>query len=286
MKNKIIVILVLLLAISLLASVTIFAYVDTNFKAIPEDKPVEPSKVDIFIQREVEEKNKVVSNSDGKETPVSYDRTMNISMDEQVDIYVDDERNEFLFNKDGTIRSFIKSNSNATGSDKNEAFATDKTSGSKKDIAADFARKMYGEDLFGKFKYKSTYTMGGNMPVVEFSIVYDGFEYITGPICSVTFNPDGTVAACQMPGYEKLADFNESLLKGISKEKLNEFTKEQIYAAYSTVTSYTVNSYELCMTPDGYAIKIVTNISYDVQFSEFDTMETTIVEVFYYELAK
>ena len=286
MKNKIIVILVLLLAVSLLVSVTIFAYVDTNFKAIPEDKPVEASKVDIFIQREVEEKNKVVSNSDGKETPVSYDRTMNISMDEQVDIYVDDERNEFLFNKDGTIRSFIKSSSNATGSDKTEALTADKTSGSKKDIAADFARKMYGEDLFGKFKYKSTYTMGGDMPVVEFSIVYDGFEYITGPICSVTFNPDGTVAACQMPGYEKLADFDESLLKGISKEKLNEFVKEQIYVSHPGINDYTVKSYELCATSDGYAVKILAILKFDIAFGDAEAEECSSLEVFYYELAK
>ncbi len=286
MKNKIIVILVLLLAISLLASVTIFAYVDTNFKAIPEDKPVEASKVDIFIQREAEEKNKVVSNSDGKETPVSYDRTMNISMDEQVDIYVDDERNEFLFNKDGTIRSFIKSNSNATGSDKTEALTTDKASGSKKDIAADFARKMYGEDLFSKFKYKSTYTMGGNMPVVEFSIVYDGFEYITGPTCAVTFNPDGTVAACQMPNYEKLAGFDPSLLKGVSKEKLDEFVKEQIYASRPGINDYTVKNYELCATSDGYAIKILATLKFDMTYEGAETMEFSSLEAFYYELAK
>lgn len=286
MKNKIIVILMLLLAVSLIASVSIFAYVDTNFKTIPEDKSGEVSKVDIFIKREVDEENKIVSSSDGKKTPVSYDRTMNISMNEQVDIYVDDNRNEFMFNKDGTIRSFIKSSSNDPASDKNDTFATDKASGSKKDIAADFARKMYGEDLFSKFKYKSTYTMGGNMPVVEFSIVYDGFEYITGPTCSVTFNPDGTVAACQMPNYEKLADFDPSLLKGISKEKLNEFVKEQIYASRPGINDYTVKSYELCATSDGYAVKILAILKFDIAFGDVEAEECSSLEVFYYELAK
>lgn len=284
MKNKIIVILVILLTVSLLASISTFAYVDGSFKTLPEEKPNEASRVDVFMHRKVEEKTRIVSISDDKKIPVSYDRTMNISMNEQVDIYVDADRNEFMFNKDGSIRSFIK-NSNAD-LNKDESFIFNNTLGAKKDIAADFARKLYGEKIFDRFNYKSTRTMSGNMTVIEFGIVYDGFEYIAGPTCYVTFEADDTVTACQMPNYEKLADFDRSLLEGISKDKLDEFAKEQIYAAYSTVKNHTVKNYELCAVSDGYAIKITANISYDIRLDEFNTMETTDVEVFYYELAK
>ena len=164
MKNKLTVVLSMALVISVMC--TTMVYANTNrFSNMPgAEQSFGSEPVNHWVIRDkVEETRKFTYNMytesnqySFQSITVSYDRTMNTTLNDYVDVYVDDMGNEYVYDTDGSVIGvFMTKNTNIGLYSSSENNAINKnTSQTNDEVAYQFLRSIYG-DWFDKYQLVS-----------------------------------------------------------------------------------------------------------------------------------
>ncbi len=143
------------------------------------------------------------------------------------DVYVDAEENQYFYDTDGRLRSFISDrciDPDEERSRVSEAYA--------KRVAYDGLKKFFGDrvDDF-EFEY-SRLRSSMCMYEVNYEITLGERGFVTGAECSVEVGDEGTLLFATMRNYDLLREFDESLLDGITKKDVAEYARQQAAEEY------------------------------------------------------
>ena len=187
---------------------------------------------------------------------------LSLSCPEKYDIFTDEAGNEYLFTKDGRLKSVNYDTSIIDETDDNVELqsylsGTCITEEELIQIALDRATDLFGSRADG-FVVKNIYDYG--ISFREFSVMFtrrhgkDGFVEADLLSCRVGYG--GTVFFCLISDHEEFADFDESVLEGLTKEDIEAFFKEKALAEHPTAIDFKIELISLAVENGEIAIKV------------------------------
>lgn len=134
--------------------------------------------------------------------------------------YLDESKNRFKFTESGALIAYYQ-NGNVEPTMATASF----TAESADVIARKHIEDTYG-DLLNGFHLKQTWD-NGSYYAITYVKGYGAEQLVNGELCFVDVNYDGTIRSSNVMHFEKFAEFDTSLLNGISKEALQSYVEQK-----------------------------------------------------------
>lgn len=281
MKRKLFLIIVLVLLISS-ASILAFAISNFDFKNIL-DPAISESK----------QTSRTFVDSNGKNISLSFSESKKIIDGTTVDIYVDSDGNQYMYNKTGKLMSttIVQSSDILTKEEAMDKLLSNKTD--KKElsqaeddkiikVAYEYAHNIFGDSINKMIDHSISKSSSGNQYYVKFEKKYGSDGFISGPFCAVVLTLDGQVTNCSMPQGEVPNDFDETLVEELKLEDVTKYTSEKISGEFKTAASIEYDGVTLVKVDGKYCLK--TNVSFTIPTSLTD-QENSIVKSNNYEIS-
>lgn len=274
MKIRVITIMLcIILSLSVIGNVLVYATIDKDKVNEISDADNEAQDVKIgekFIEKNIEEQKNVVLSE--KTDVATYENSVVYSQNRVLDYYVSDTC-RYTFNRQGELVGWY------------DLYALNTSEKVKEEItkkqAADIARGVIGDELDIKTdELELTYCYfneSSGMYYLTYSKVYNGF--IIADSISVNLTKGGTVVELNATWYGVFEDFDADCIKGLTKDKIEDYVKDQIIPMFSKVNSYEIQSIMLRKPNDEYVIELGVGIEY-----ETDGEVTSVLNSWYYEI--
>ncbi len=179
------------------------------------------------------EAKRTVTLEDGEAVNVKYTRSKDQGDSKEVDVYVDDDGKEYIFEKDGTYLGMITSPNTGTEGSVSVELTEDEIC----KIAKDYAVSMFGSDIE---KYTMTnlyYQELYDRYFITFAKKYGKDGFATGEVCKTVIGSDGIVMSCTTPMGSELEDFDAALLNGITLADVKAFAEKQAADIFDSLKS-------------------------------------------------
>ncbi len=285
MKTKILITtLVVLLTLSIAASITVFAVVrptDTDLEATEPESNVIPSEKNVEAGEYVRKEAVAVKNiklPGGDVLELEYKSTRNNSLDTYTDIYTDGDGYEYRFNEKNALTMANISSAvyvDAVRALKNKDAEVD-TAEKAEEAARKHVKAVFGDEIDG---YSTVYTRFDDMSkeyFFTFAPTYGEGGFIVGNECHVSVFADGTLVSCSMANKKDFEDFDASVLDGVDKSALFANCDRLIKTLYGDkMESYEISKVRLVMTDGVYRLLVTADISIE---------DYIIAEAFYCEI--
>ena len=227
MKNKLTVVLTIILALSLAASVSVFAVLNEKINnSNDQEKETVIVIENLNSESIVQEETLKYINGNGVVLTLTLEETKVIG-DRQLNKYIDVNHNEYTFDAKGNLISTeiytpiydIVDDVTVTPEDnisKNEA----------KEIGEEYLKKLMGED-FDSYTFKDIfeYDLSYN---VRFETRFGKDGFINGPKCSVNVYKNGIIEGHNVGDTSFYETFDYSLLDGLTKEDVIGFAEKVV----------------------------------------------------------
>lgn len=197
------------------------------FKAtnITETAPI--SEHGDYIRKGADSSKKIVL-ADQTQKTLTYKQSSKVSENEYVDIYLYDT-DEYEINQDGKLVSF--SAITAAGREENAELMISEKEAIQ--VATEHIKKFYG-DLPGYVLDYCNYNESVKNYLVTYSKQFGSAGFVTADSCIVSVSKEGNIVYSIAPRPERFEGFSETLLKGITFEKMQEYVSDQMSAIYSS----------------------------------------------------
>ena len=276
MKKQIIKGLTAILALSLIANVTVFAEAEKK----TEQNKEEIAKVDVFVERkEAKEKTKYIF-SDKKKTEkdLTYSKTRNLSQEKAVDIYVDEKQDEYRFDEEGNMigyfnhtpeqnENLVEETEPTVEEEQNEVAAFTPVLTEEEKVVADKAwevlQELYGDCVAGYTLYRVSLSHENQTIVrdlVTFSKQIGKNGFVTCATASVCLDDSFTVIYSNLRAEKERLEFDESRLDGLSYESMEEWVTPLVEAACGDqYASFDMRGISLVYENGKYALEVTVN---------------------------
>lgn len=278
--------IIITIATLVFTSVSVFAFIGTNeySKNNRTDK--------LYVKQEGKIKNKkfTVTEDEKKiQIELTYEksRVLNASNtamaalengnagdeNKSVDIYVDQNNCEYHFREDGELSSFYNREALIYEGTRNEQINKEEAIR----IAQKEIRRFYSEQAEELELYRYTKKDDGNHQVY-FTIFFGENDFVSSSIISVEISEYGKIVYVAGRIGNRFAEFDSSLLNGVTKESIVKWVDNEIRGKYEDLTiDYEVRTISLAYKEDQYWLKISIPCVDE---------ETSWVEVIYYPLQR
>lgn len=273
--NKMLTVLVVVLIISLISCVCVYAVLDTA----GNDAEVKDKVLVNAINKDDSSDVKELMFC-GEKEEISFDETITLTLSEVRDVYVDENDNEYGFDTNGNLLFYDLSGTKKMEIEdelnRSEPAIINTEEATEK--AIEYANSILGAES-NEFSVVKVYDK--NREGKEYCITshkkYGEGKFVLGEICTIMVMADGTMSCWSMPNRETLRDFDESLLDGITEEMMIEFAKENLYAIYGDMADeYNYISTNLVKRNGSYALAVRANVEI--------SQASAWVQTFYYGL--
>lgn len=208
-------------------------------------------------------------------TKLRYKHTANYTKTKRYDVYIDESGNEYGYDMSGTLLDF-KLGSEASDA-KRANVQTLITKEKAVELAKEYAYVLYGEKFDGFELKSSTELQGTNSYQIIFSKKY---RFVHGPYCAAVIFADGTLSDISLLDYNECADFDESLLDGITEQEVCNYAKGQAELQYSSeFADFNVTAILLDKIEGKYQLSVHADVKID------SGGETTLAQTYYYPLS-
>lgn len=254
MKNKLTIILSLVLVFSVMGTTIVYANT-TNFTTMSgAEQSFGSEPLDYWeIRDDAEETKTMVCNQTAEltqstlatTTAVSYCRTMNNSLSDYVDVYEDDLGNEYVYDMDGSIIGMYIVNDSNLGiySSRNNASLNTRSPQALEEKAHKFLNSIYGE-WFDKYQLLSIDYKQDTKKYCITYVVKIG-EFITNEVCTVNVDESGAICNYGIANKDTFKDITEFDIAGYEE---------------SGLVSYAINCVDL-LFPNNMVSSDVTKIT-------------------------
>ncbi len=284
MKTKIIfAILVVLLILSITASITVFAVAELP-EAVEESTPVSPvvpsgKTVDSGeYSREGAVSVKNVKLTNGDSVSLKYKGTRNNSLGTYTDIYTDSDKHEYRFSEKNTL--LMKNISSAKYVDavyeiKNKDVEIDTTEKAE-NAARTYAKEIFGGEIDGYSTVYTRFDERNKEYFFTFAPTYGEDGFIIGNKCHVSILADGTLVSCSMTDKDDFTDLDASTLEGVKKDWVYANCDSLIKTLYGEeMESYEISKVRVVKVGEIYKLLVLADITVD---------DITVAEAFYCEI--
>ncbi len=240
MKNKLTAFLSLVLFFSVVG--TTIAYANTtNFSTmVGAEQSFGSEPIDYWeIRDEAEETRAMVYNLTAESTQrslqtatVSYNRTMNNSLSDYVDVYVDDLGNEYVYDMDGSVIGMYVVNNSNVGiySSGNNVSVNTHSSQTFEEKAHRFLSSVYG-DWFDKYQLLSIeYKHDTKKYCIKYAVKIG--EYITNEVCTVNVDENGSICNYGIANKDTFEAVTEADVAGYEESELVSYAIDCVEVLY------------------------------------------------------
>lgn len=281
MKNRIIIVLALILLLSTVGSVVVFSTdidtsVDKSGVAEASNKIV-PTPSDSHKVTKTNDGKIIFKNYDNETVELKYSSATTTVAGEARKIYADSKNRQYWVNDDNEVVGIDSTNStdrrNVIDIPADELI--DEKEASK--IANLEAKRFYGAK-FSDFELAS----------VEVTDRHYWFEYqrnfgvddcISGGECGVILQPDGNLISLGITNYEATKDLDPALLADFTKDKLLDIAEANVRAVYmDKLTSWNLKKTQVVNTDNGYALMFLVT----AEFINEDGIALSSTDRYYY----
>lgn len=205
-------------------------------------------------------------------TKLRYKHTASYTKTKRYDVYTDESGNEYGYDMSGTLLDYRLSSE--TLDTKRANVQSLITKEKAVELAKEYACVLYGEKFDGFELKSSTELQGTNSYQIIFSKKY---KFVHGPYCVAVIFADGTLSDISLLDYNECADFDESLLDGITEQDVYSYAEGQAEAQYSSqLEDFNVTAILLDKIEGGYQLSVHADVKID--------SETTLAQIYYYPL--
>lgn len=270
MKKKILIPIAAALAATL--SICIFAFGD----ALIEDVPSEKLTADI-VENSCYGVNanaaefRVLKTSDGEEISLTYNGTHKENGDFTLDVYVDAEENEYFYDMNGELRSYVAKDIVCPDDER------DTVSEEYANAVAYSTLKKYFGDKVDEFDYDYTRLRSNECRYgVYYNINFGENGFIVGAECSADIGDEGTPLFAMMRNYDLIKDVDASYLNSIAKSQVREAVKAQSAEKYGdSFVSCHMEYAVLERDEDGFYLKVGVSEKYTNENGETKKTSTS-----------
>lgn len=235
----------------LVATILSVIVIATDNKLSSENEP----KIDAT---EIKEDKKVTGDkifraADGSETVLYYKRNMDLIIHKDISVYTDSSGCEYLYDSSGEFIA-LRYNSYSPIKSNDEAVVPEEKA---LEIGRKFALKIFGEE-FEKLTDNTIVQRASSSDTYDlrFDKAYGVDNFILGACCSMTLNLDGSVRMCSMSRGTVPDDFNEDLVKDLTREKVLAKVTADAEKVFGKVTEFNDEMITLEKIDGKYVIKI------------------------------
>lgn len=259
--NKTIFILLFTFFISLTVSVCVCATLDIEKEDSNIQNNIPGTTNNNDISKISTDKTKEIFIS-SEEKKLTFLRKETMSLNDYVDIYVDDKENEYSFDKSGDIISFSLGDSEfmkVTGDLKGKEIVVD-TSEKAAEFAKKYALTLFGDEVKSYSLKDARFISGLNSYQVVFAEYFGEENFIEGKSYFITVFTDGTIANCVLSG-KLYADFDKSIVEDITKNKIDLYVNNQLRSVYGdSMDSYEISTVSIENNGEDYHLKLLINV--------------------------
>lgn len=284
MRQKIISILTIILALSIVTNLTVYAATELT----GQNKESVVAKTDEWVEREDVPKNitftpnskneKASDNTEDKkekeEKSLNYEISRNMNQEETIDVYKDDAQAEYRYSED-TLTGYFdpevgwQSTKNVESISEDEAIK----------IAQKHAEELYGADI-NRYILDKVFFQNDKY-TVQWYIKYGKENFIRGPHIAVVVSVTGEVySSADTSRLHK--GFNTSVLENITKEEIENYVEKHLKATRGDrYASFELDTVKVTKQNDRFVLEIFIGAKhYEEDIQEYMTEGL----VLYYEL--
>ncbi len=280
MKNKVLILLACVLALSICGTVYAAAFAPAaqteNAPAAPAETETQAQtetpaqatldkseKLEMYSMRSAAAETKVSPVAEEASAPLLYKQTLNISVGDYLDIYKDSTDTEYLYDTHGKFvgikYSDDKRDNYISKLDSRFLISEDEALAA----AESFAKDLFG-DAFDAFVLQQARLIRGETYWIIFETQYGENGYLGGAECYVNVLRDGTVVTCEMPCIHDFDDYTPALLADVNETMLTEYTMQQLQEIYgSRLGNVIIRKMRLIKNTGKYQILILTSSEID-----------------------
>ena len=292
---------------TLLFSITAFTIIIASCIAIHanlENKKTPPvldtkKATSWFIREDVQE-SKNVTTTDGTQKNATYAGTNGKDENNPIDIYEDENQNQYRYNQDGDLvayRAGLSETTTNSAESNNETFSTSSVENDHHtltipddisvadqtilDFTWNYVCQTYNERINGFELLRFELRPGSAGYYVDFAKTYGANGFITGPLIANSLDLNGNLIYSAISD-DLMTDFDASLVENL--------TQEQVYASVVPVfeeqnpgyaaTPIEISSVKLVRQNDTFALQVVLKF----QTALTDTEFCEVKDVCYYSL--
>ncbi|MBQ8892925.1 MAG: hypothetical protein IJ043_00770 [Clostridia bacterium] len=196
-----------------------------------------------------------------------------------MDVYLDENQNEYRFNKNGTLTGYFKTQY------MDEIKGADSLSELKAiQIAKSHALELYGSILNDLPLDSCRYDESLAIYYILFSQKIGADDFITGAFCEIAVYTDGSIAYSNLINTEEFRDFDPACLSNVTLPVIDKYTYLQLNSIFpgNQMADYHIQQISLYKENDCYFLQI----GIEVILSEQNDQTHTVGQVIYYELEK
>ena len=193
-------------------------------------------------------------------TQLKYKNTVNYTNNLKLDVYTDENSNEYYYDQEGRFdgysadRSLVNTVSTALESVK----LTDEQ---LTELAFDYSKALLGDKASG-FEIKNIrYDKTSNIYTASLVKKFGEGDFIVGPWIFVDVMANGTLVNCTPSRLYMYDDFDFKRLNGISEQMIEEYVNKQVYSTYSEDTEHQIDTISLVKKNNKFYILAVTDIT-------------------------
>ena len=223
----------------------------------------------------------------GSSIKTVYKNTRNYTHEKFFDIYYDSENTRYKFNSFGKLVAIQISDEKVSDMliKINKGMVNKHTDDSIATIAIEYARDIFGDmvddyNLSDVVYYEDMYNYS---VVLAKNYGEDGFVIGETIICEVFL--DGTVYGCTMNCAYDLTDFNDDLVKDVSKESVESYVEKQAKALYGVAfESVEIEGIHAAKIKDRHYLEVSATVDYLKQDEFGESCNVSKVESMFYEI--
>ncbi len=194
-------------------------------------------------------------------TKLKYKETVVYSETSNIDVYIDENQNEYRYNLNGELVTF---NANAmavdtvTGTIDKDAIIIDDI----KALAPKYAVAIFGDDFNGYTMDNAEYYQSIGCYNVTFTKKYGEGNFIKGEHCFVQILPNGALRKCNISRDVDYDSFDAKRLEGITEKDITDFVKSQVEAK-EKIASHEIYGIYLKYENNDFYIQASVSLTYN-----------------------
>lgn len=194
-------------------------------------------------------------------TKLKYKETVVYSETNKIDVYTDENQNEYRYNLNGELVTF---NANAmavdtiTGTIDKDTITIDDV----KALAPKYAAAIFGDDFNGYTMDNAEYYQSIGGYNVTFTKKYGEGNFIKGEHCFVQILPNGALRKCNISRGIDYDDLDTQRLEGITEKTILDFVKTQVEAEKG-IASYEIYGIYFEYKENDFCIQASVSLTYD-----------------------
>ena len=269
------VILCIVLLLSVAGNVLVYATIDNDEKNVvaASETQVEAQNIkdgEKFIRENIAEQKEFALY--GKADVATYENSAEYRQDRVFDYYVSDTYRYTVNNRGELVGWYDMTAMNADVKVKEK---------NTEEQTVDIARKVVDAELdieIDDFELSLCYfNVSSKIYYLTFSKVYN--DFVTADSVAVNLTDSGTVIEVNATWYGVFEDFDVNCIKGLTKDKIEDYVKVQILPTFSEVSDYEIKDILLRKINGEYVLELSVEVEY-----EADGVVNSVLNSWYYEI--